>query len=144
MQGWQRAGENNKQTSHSGRCRGENVVFRSEEWGYQASGSCVDNPRVHCDWLRPLNISRAASHLSSVSPRRCVLSLRECKLECRRWSTACWIWYVTSLGAAILFTSTLEEFTAFLDCRYNTVINSGRFLCGSMSDTYTIHLLTLC
>lgn len=144
MQGWRIAGENNKQTSHSGRQRGENVVFRSEEWGYQALGSCFDNPRVHCDWLRPLNICRAASHLSSVSPRRCVLSLRECKLECRRWSTACWIWYVTSLGAAILFTSSLEDF------QHSWIVDTTRSLIldvfsvgACLTHTQSIFLLVL-
>lgn len=132
----------NKWTNHKGRQKGEmlcsgrrneaiwiwDLVMNSGTW---SQGS-------HNDELRPPNIGHTASHhvnCVSETERCCACHWGECTLACRRC-----VWYVTSLGAAMLFTSALEEFRAFLNCRYK---NSHYFwmspLWECIPDPYTIH-----
>lgn len=142
----------NKQKNHKGRQKRENAVYRLKESGYQDLGSCFELwdmiPRF-TTWLT------AASKTSAVQPykhhtcqlclseteRWCMLSLKWACTRTQTLSEDCCIWYVTSLGAATLFTSVLEEFVAFLNCRYK---NSHYFwtspLWECMPDLHTIHL----
>ncbi len=96
------------------------------------------------DWLWPPNISHTASHVSSEPERWCMLSLKGAYTCTQTLSEDCCIRYVTSLGAATLFTSVLEEFIAFLYCRYkNSHYFWTRPLWECMPDPYTICLLII-